>query len=169
MSENDNQNKRINIYVSNDLYVKLKDIKRNYSFSTVSEFIREAIRDKINSLENPNMVSSKDFMDSEVLREIMDLKNKVNGLDKNTKETQLKINGNMKELSKKLENDQITLSKQIVSNILKEHISLEVEEITNLSSSLTENKVILALSYLVKDGLVKLNKTKYTWVGDSNE
>lgn len=113
----------IHITLTNTLKAKLKEMKKTTSFSTISDFVREAIREKIRKIENPSLNQNNSNISSEYLQIIKRLDN-VEKLNKLLLE-KIKTIG-------KIENTTTSLKALTLNGLAKENIELKTEKIYNV-------------------------------------
>ncbi|KKN33651.1 hypothetical protein LCGC14_0801440 [marine sediment metagenome] len=151
----------LHITISRGLKDKLEAMKGKSTYSTITGFVREAIRDKLRRMENPNIFNPG--INPETLDKIYKLQLEQNILLKANMNHKTTINGNMKELGKRLKGQQVELYKDRIVSILKQQGSLRVEGISD-HTDIEVDEIIKVLTVLQELGKVELNMKNGRWM-----
>lgn len=136
------------------------------SSMTASEFIRDAIREKIKRIKNPELMNKSSIQfnpeillkiskDTQKLLEIEGEKKKRDEAMNNIIETSEAIQEEYKRLKEKCIMSDLTNEHEIIKNLLKGHKSLTTKQISDMTK-IEPNKVILIIT---KREFFKLNVT----------
>ncbi|HDZ16647.1 hypothetical protein LCGC14_0666470 [marine sediment metagenome] len=104
--------------------------------TTISEFIRQAIFDKIGRIENPEIekLNSKD--DTLILKEISKLDKKFSGMEKILRERLSNgkvIKSTLEEIKSRVNHEKMEYEKQQIIEALKKHGSMRPKELNELT------------------------------------
>ncbi len=177
MSENKKEAKVRNKIVHIAFTEGEKDIIKEYadnSDMTASEFIRQAIRDKIRRIDNPEQISNQPVITSEILLKISKNTDKLLELQQE-KEREKEIIKNLLQTSDALQNEyhrlmekglmsELTEETNTIQNLLRGHKSLSPNQIIDMTN-IEKDKVLFVITNLK---LFKLNVItgKYQLRGD---
>ena len=146
------RNKIVHIAFTEEEKEKIKDLVKSNNM-TSSEFIRQSIQDKIRRIENVAIFNNSS-MDKALLEKIYKIQLETKKLLESNVSHGKVVNGNMKELAKRVNHQQVQLHRERVIDILKNHGSLRVEQISEYTSIL-DNNIIKVLSILQEENIVK--------------
>lgn len=177
MSENKKEtkvrNKIVHIAFTEGEKTKIKEYADD-SEMTVSEFIRQATRDKIRRIDNPEQISNQPLITPEILLKISKNTDKLLELQQE-KEREKEIIKNLLQTSNALQSEyhrlmdkglmsELTEETRTIQNLLKAHKSLSPNQIIDMTN-IEKDKVLFVITNLK---LFKLNVItgKYQLRGD---
>lgn len=154
------RDKVVHIAFTEEEKKKIRDLAKSDNM-TSSEFVRQSVKDRIRRIENPLMFSNQN-LDNEVLQKIYKLQlEQKQLLESNVKHGKI-VNSNMKQLKERVNDQQVKLYRERVIDILRNHGSLRVEQISE-KTSIDDDDIIKVLSVLQEENIVKLNIQTGRW------
>lgn len=160
------QNSFIRFGVSKELRKKIEEYAE-FSNSTLSEFIRESIKDKIRSIEHPeqfvqsnnsqlnNAILEQIALDTRIIIKLEEQRNKRLEIAEDIENIRQRIKEEYESLREKNLISDFTEETKIIADLLNVHKSLTLEQISKKTDIDPEN----ALLILNKDSRFKLNIT----------
>ena len=143
----------IRVSLPKELKDKLESVKE-HGYSTISEFVRESIRDKLRRIEHPELYAGSN--DPKLLEKIYKITQQQKELLEENLLHKTEINGNMKYLSDRINGSYKQLYSEKIITLLKEFGNLRIEQISS-KLDIDENEVLKALAFLQQKDQVKLN------------
>lgn len=122
----------IQFTVSDNLRKDIEEWTEKSPFTTISDFVRNAVEEKIRRLKNPEIIQSNNQIDPTIFKQILKQSKKVNSLNEKILE-RMRLFEEMKDdlkLIKKFSNTQdLADENEIIINLLKAHKSLSLKQI----------------------------------------
>ena len=157
----DKRDKTFHVAFTEEEKDKVKNYAKDYSM-TSSEFIRQAVFEKIRKIEHPELFTTQIPMNSEELQKIYKTQIEIKKLVTNNVKHGETIQSNMKALRERVNGEQIKLYKQRILDILKQHGKLIPEEIEQYTD-IEIDDILKTLAKLQETKKVKLELNTGKW------
>ena len=158
-NQTDNRNKPVQLYVTQNEKKKIEEVSNNFKM-TISEFVRQAIFDKINRIENPKVFTqyNKELIDNSLVK---DLNKKIELIDEklNLFNERTSVINEMKSQLNKIRNlsgsQSFAKKTDIILNLLKSNTSFTRIQLLD-QSKISEDILIQIIANLIEEKIIEI-------------